>query len=104
MTPPRFAELERAIAMPAAAHDLVLAGVRRLAAYQDVAYAQLYLDRLAPVRAADARADAGGRLVREIARHLAVRMSYEDVIRVAQARGSRASARSWASSLASRSR
>jgi indolepyruvate ferredoxin oxidoreductase beta subunit len=81
-----LAELERAIAMPAAAHDLVLAGVRRLAAYQDVAYAQLYLDRLAPVRAADARADAGGRLVRETARHLAVRMSYEDVIRVAQAK------------------
>jgi indolepyruvate ferredoxin oxidoreductase beta subunit len=60
--------------------------VRRLAAYQDAAYAQLYLDRLAPVRAADARADAGGRLVRETARHLAVRMSYEDVIRVAQAK------------------
>ena len=81
-----LAELERAIAMPASAHDVVLTGVRRLAAYQDVAYAQLYLDRLAPVRAADARADAGGRLVRETARHLAVRMSYEDVIRVAQAK------------------
>jgi len=79
-------ELERAIAMPEAAHDVVLAGVRRLAAYQDIAYAQLYLDRLAPVRAADARANAGGRLVRETARHLAVRMSYEDVIRVAQAK------------------
>jgi indolepyruvate ferredoxin oxidoreductase beta subunit len=81
-----LAELERAIAMPEAAHDVVLAGVRRLAAYQDAAYAQLYLDRLAPVRAADARANAGGRLVRETARHLAVRMSYEDVIRVAQAK------------------
>ena len=81
-----LAELERAISMPAAARDVVLAGVRRLAAYQDVAYAQLYLDRLAPVRAADARVDAGGRLVRETARHLAVRMSYEDVIRVAQAK------------------
>ena len=81
-----LATLERAIAMPAAAHDVVLAGVRRLAAYQDVAYAQLYLDRLAPVRAADARANVNGRLVRETARHLAVRMSYEDVIRVAQAK------------------
>src|SRR5262249_54117036 len=29
---------------------------------------------------------AGGRLLRETARHLAVRMSYEDVIRVAQAK------------------
>jgi indolepyruvate ferredoxin oxidoreductase beta subunit len=81
-----LAALERAIAMPEAAHDVVLAGVRRLAAYQDVAYARLYLDRLARVHAADARADAGGRLVRETARHLAVRMSYEDVIRVAQAK------------------
>jgi indolepyruvate ferredoxin oxidoreductase, beta subunit len=81
-----LAELERAIAMPEAAHDIVLVGVRRLAAYQDVAYARLYLDRLAPVRAADAHANAGGRLVRETARHLAVRMSYEDVIRVAQAK------------------
>ena len=53
-----LAELERAIAMPASAHDVVLTGVRRLAAYQDVAYAQLYLDRLAPVRAAWHR-DAG---------------------------------------------
>ena len=32
------------------------------------------------------RAGAGGRLLRETARHLAVRMSYEDVIRVAQAK------------------
>jgi indolepyruvate ferredoxin oxidoreductase, beta subunit len=78
--------LERAIVMPAAARDVVLAGARRLAAYQDLAYAQLYVDRLAPLRAADARARAGGRLVRETARHLAVRMSYEDVIRVAQAK------------------
>jgi indolepyruvate ferredoxin oxidoreductase, beta subunit len=60
--------------------------VRRLAAYQDVAYAQLCLDRLAPIGAADTRAQAGGRLVRETARHLALRMSYEDVIRVAQAK------------------
>jgi indolepyruvate ferredoxin oxidoreductase beta subunit len=81
-----LAALERAIVMPAAAHDIVLAGARRLAAYQDVAYAQLYVERLAPIRAADARIEAGGRLVRETARHLAVRMSYEDVIRVAQAK------------------
>jgi len=85
-----LAALERAIVMPAAARDVVLAGARRLAAYQDLAYAQLYVDRLAPIRAADARVGAGGRLVRETARHLAVRMSYEDVIRVAQAKIDRA--------------
>jgi indolepyruvate ferredoxin oxidoreductase beta subunit len=83
-----LADLERAIVavMPAAARDIVLAGARRLTAYQDLAYARLYLDRLAPIRDADERAQAGGRLLRETARHLAVRMSYEDVIRVAQAK------------------
>ena len=83
-----LADLERAIVtdMPAPARDVILEGVRRLVAYQDVAYARLYLDRLAPIRAADERVQSGGRLLREIARHLAVRMSYEDVIRVAQAK------------------
>src|SRR5262249_46093501 len=81
-----LAALERAIVMPAEARDIVLAGARRLVAYQDLTYAQLYVDRLAPIRAADARAGAGGHLVRETARHLALRMSYEDVIRGAQAK------------------
>ncbi|HET7593950.1 MAG TPA: indolepyruvate oxidoreductase subunit beta family protein [Stellaceae bacterium] len=79
-------ERQAAETMPRAAIETVLEGVRRLAAYQDLAYAQLYLDRLAPIREADARAAAGGRLLRETARHLAVRMSFEDVIRVAQAK------------------
>jgi indolepyruvate ferredoxin oxidoreductase beta subunit len=81
------AELERTIAaMPTLARDVIVEGARRLTAYQDVAYARLYLDRLAPIRAADERCGAAGRLLRETARHLAVRMSYEDVIRVAQAK------------------
>jgi indolepyruvate ferredoxin oxidoreductase beta subunit len=71
-------------AMPAAAREFVAEGVRRLIAYQDEAYARLYLDRLAPIRKADERAKADGRLVREVARYLALRMSYEDVIRVAE--------------------
>ncbi len=78
-------DLERAIAeMPDAARMFMTEGVRRLAAYQDFAYARLYLDRLEPIRAADARSGADGRLLAETARHLALRMSYEDVIRVAQ--------------------
>jgi indolepyruvate ferredoxin oxidoreductase, beta subunit len=81
-----LAELERGIVVPAAAREVAVAGVRRLAAYQDVAYAKLYLDRLAPICAADGRAQGDGRLVRETARHLALRMTYEDVIRVAQAK------------------
>ncbi len=82
-----LADLERTVAeVPAAAREVVHEGVRRLVAYQDIAYARRYLDRLAPVRAADEHARAGGRLLRETARHLAVRMSYEDVIRVAEAK------------------
>jgi indolepyruvate ferredoxin oxidoreductase, beta subunit len=72
--------------MPPAAQDVMREGVRRLAAYQDAKYARLYLDRLDPIRAADERLGSDGTLLRETARHLAVRMSYEDVIRVAQAK------------------
>ncbi len=80
--------MEREIRMwlPAAAQDVMCEGVRRLAAYQDAKYARLYLDRLDPIRAADERLGSDGKLLRETARHLAVRMSYEDVIRVAQAK------------------
>jgi indolepyruvate ferredoxin oxidoreductase beta subunit len=83
-----LAEIEREIlaTIPVPGRDVVVEGVRRLVAYQDIAYARRYLDRLAAVRAADERARAGGRLLRETARHLALRMSYEDVIRVAQAK------------------
>jgi indolepyruvate ferredoxin oxidoreductase beta subunit len=65
---------------PAASLDMVEEGIRRLVTYQDRRYAALFLDRLAGIDAA---------IVREAARHLAVRMSYEDVIRVAQAKTSR---------------
>jgi indolepyruvate ferredoxin oxidoreductase alpha subunit len=84
---PSLADLEREIETFAdAARAVAVEGVRRLAAYQDLAYARLYLDRLGPIRDADAQAGAAGRLLAETARHLAVRMSYEDVIRVAQAK------------------
>jgi indolepyruvate ferredoxin oxidoreductase beta subunit len=81
-----LADLEAQAARFAGAADIVVEGLRRLAAYQDTGYARLYLDRLQAVAEADARAQADGRLLRETARHLAVRMSYEDVIRVAQAK------------------
>jgi indolepyruvate ferredoxin oxidoreductase beta subunit len=85
---PTLADIESEIArtIPAAARDIVVEGARRLAAYQDLDYVRLYLDRLVPIRTADEQAGAGGRLLRETARHLAVRMSFEDVIRVAQAK------------------
>jgi indolepyruvate ferredoxin oxidoreductase, beta subunit len=57
-----------------------------LTAYQDRDYARLYLDRLNLVREADDKTTAGGRLLAATARQLALRMSYEDVIRVAEAK------------------
>ena len=63
--------------------DIVEEGIRRLTSYQDRRYAMLYLDRLDSIHALGS-AD----LLRETARHLAVRMSFEDVIRVAQAKTS----------------
>jgi indolepyruvate ferredoxin oxidoreductase beta subunit len=71
---------------PTAAREIMTEGVRRLVAYQDLAYAHLYLDRLKAIREADDKSKADGLLLRETARHLAVRMSFEDVIRVAQAK------------------
>ena len=65
---------------PAPVHEILLAGVRKLEDYQDRRYAAEYLDRLAPVRDAD---HGSFPLLREAARHLALWMSYEDAIRVA---------------------
>jgi indolepyruvate ferredoxin oxidoreductase beta subunit len=82
------ATLEREIreAFPQSAQDIAIEGVRRLARFQDDDYARLLLDRLAPVRDLEAQMHGDGRLTRETARHLAVRMSFEDLIRVAQAK------------------
>jgi indolepyruvate ferredoxin oxidoreductase beta subunit len=84
--PTREALEAEVAALPQAAREMATEGVRRLIAYQDGTYARLYLDRLKPVAEADARANAAGKLLAETARHLAVRMSFEDVIRVAQAK------------------
>lgn len=74
---------------PASAHHLVIEGIRRLIDYQDPAYANLYLDRLARLAAQPGGNDAP--LLSETARHLALWMSYEDTIRVAdlKTRGTR---------------
>ena len=67
---------------PAGARTLLREGVRRLIDYQDPAYGNLYLDRLAALAAAP-HAAADTRLLTETARHLALWMAYEDTIRVA---------------------
>ncbi|MBZ5728565.1 MAG: indolepyruvate oxidoreductase subunit beta family protein [Acidobacteriia bacterium] len=77
---------------PPASHSILLAGIARLADYQDALYAARYLDRLTAIRDADAQYGAGGYpLLRETGRYLALWMSYEDAIRVAdlKTRGAR---------------
>lgn len=66
--------------LPPAAHANALHGVKRLMDYQDGAYAELYLDRLEKIASLDR---APFELSAEAARHLALWMSYEDTIRVA---------------------
>lgn len=66
--------------LPAPAHANALHGVQRLMDYQDGAYAELYVDRLEKIAALDR---APFELSAEAARHLALWMSYEDTIRVA---------------------
>lgn len=76
---PRLTPLaQRAAAeFPAAVQPTLHAALVRLADYQDPAYASEYLDLLLPLRAA--RVD----VLDETARHLALWMSYEDTVRVA---------------------
>ena len=69
---------------PSSVQETIGHGVERLTDYQGRHYAQLFLDRLKPVLALEQ--GAGGKdfvLTRETARYLALWMSYEDVIRVA---------------------
>ena len=68
--------------LPAQAHAFALEGVARLLDYQDADYAHLYVDRLVAIERLDSER-AGFELTRETARHLALWMSYEDTIRVA---------------------
>jgi len=69
---------------PAAVQEVVLEGAARTFDYQDIAYATLYLDRLDAILAAERAAGGDFTATRETARHLALWMSYEDMIRVAQ--------------------
>lgn len=74
----------------AATRHLVIEGLRRLIDWQDPAWAGNYLDRLAHLRsgaaAAAPQAEAAQveTLMAEAARHLALWMSWEDTIRVAE--------------------
>ncbi len=78
--------------LPAAMRDMAAHGVVRVLDYQDAAYARLYIERLQRlVRAAgDAQNQpVVGQGLSEAARYLALWMSYEDVIRVADLKSRR---------------
>lgn len=72
--------LDRVRTFPVLVQETALIGVRRLIDYQDASYAELYLQRLERILAVDA---PGHELTQLMARHLALWMSFEDTIRVA---------------------
>ncbi len=90
-----LSSLRRQVAerLPVAVQATATLGVERLTDYQDAAYASSYLDRLVAIADAEKQLsdDKDWTLTREAARHLALWMAYEDVIRVAdlKTRGSR---------------
>jgi indolepyruvate ferredoxin oxidoreductase beta subunit len=78
--------LDRVRRFGAPVQKVALEGVRRAIDYQDPAYAQLYLDRVERVAALDAKQGGGGgqwALTEATARSLALWMTFEDTIRVA---------------------
>jgi len=68
--------------LPPLAQRNATEGVKRLMDYQDADYAHLYLDRLKPIAALD-MGESDYRLTSETARGLALWMSFEDTMRVA---------------------
>ena len=67
---------------PTVAAWMLVNGIKRCAQYQDVAYADQYLDRVARVATVDDGRDDFA-LTTAAAQHVAVAMTYEDTIRVA---------------------
>lgn len=84
-------ELDRLVSrirkeFPVEAHGLLYAGVKKLTDFQDPAYAGEYIDRVAPLYAAD-RANGGEEkgfaFTVQGAKYIAIAMAYDDVVRVA---------------------
>jgi indolepyruvate ferredoxin oxidoreductase beta subunit len=69
---------------PVESHEILFPAIKRMAEYQDVRYAAEYLDQLESVRDLD-RSFGDGKfvLLREVGRYLALILSFEDAIRVA---------------------
>lgn len=77
------AQAERIMEFPAPARYMLVEGIKRTAEYQDVRYADEYLDRVATIAALEQYGDGSARLTTEAARYTALWMTYEDTIRVA---------------------
>ena len=69
---------------PEICHEILTEGVRRLINYQGHAYVEVYLDRLSSIIKKERKVGGDGKVTAETGRQLALRMTYEDVIRVAQ--------------------
>ncbi|MFT6556379.1 indolepyruvate oxidoreductase subunit beta family protein [Sneathiella sp.] len=72
--------------VPEQLHDTLRHGLMRTADYQSQKYARLYRERLQAILDVDKATSGNDRdfiLTQEVARYLALRMTYEDVIRVA---------------------
>jgi indolepyruvate ferredoxin oxidoreductase beta subunit len=80
---PRLSELAQRVrqVLPVSAQAHALHAIVRLTDYQDEGYARLYLERLEALPAP--ATEAGQAVIAETARHLALWMSYEDTVRVA---------------------
>jgi indolepyruvate ferredoxin oxidoreductase, beta subunit len=89
---PPLSFAERTAKLPEAAQAYARLGAERLTDYQDKPHAARYLDRVEAVADAERALGGAGALAAAAARHLALWMSYEDVIRVAdlKTRASRA--------------
>jgi len=76
---------ERVRRLPEALHAVLAAGVELTTDYQDGRYADRYLDTVERILRAEQQGGGSSlEVTRETARYLALWMSYEDVIRVAQ--------------------
>ncbi|MCM2251347.1 MAG: indolepyruvate oxidoreductase subunit beta family protein [Ramlibacter sp.] len=81
------AQAQRWSDFPVPVRDMLGLGYARMLEYQGTAYAQLYLQRLRAVLAAERAADPAGAhgfaTTREMARWLALWMAFDDIVRVA---------------------
>ncbi len=79
--------LVRIRSFPSPLHNILFAGVKRLTDFQDPAYANEYLDRVAKIHASDCAHGGAAKsypLTAAAAKYVAVAMAYDDVIRVAE--------------------